>query len=109
MGLFRRMREEVLEVEMVAGFDLMPGAEAAVYFEHELRRAVDAAQRVGFGLRVGDDSGYPERRVGEKHIERNLGIVHPKIPRIRIGEDEDHSRVVVEMLAKHQAALALLG
>src|ERR1700691_1977319 len=75
---FRCVGEEVLEVEMVAGFDLMLGAEAAVYFEHELRGTVDAAQRVGFGLRVRDDSGYPERGVGEQHVERNLGIVHPE-------------------------------
>src|ERR1700722_7532443 len=79
---FRCVGEEVLEVEMVAGFDLVPGTEAAVYFEHELRGAVDAAQRVGLGLRVGDDPSYPERGVGEKHVERNLGIMHPEISRI---------------------------
>src|SRR5208282_248272 len=39
--------------------------------------------------------------------ERNLSVVHPEIPRRRIPENKNHPRIIAEMLAIHQAELAL--
>src|SRR5277367_4937673 len=101
------MRGEAGEIHFVAGLDSGFGAEAAVHFEYVLRVALDGEQFVGVWLCVCDDSYHLARGVGENHVERDRCVVHPEISRRRIGKDKDHSRVVVEMLAKHQTHFAL--
>lgn len=76
-------------------------------FEHILRFFIRAAWRQGQRLGIRLDRDNSSLRIDKNHVERDIGVLHPKMQLSRRVEEKQHAAVGLQTLAKHQAALAL--
>src|ERR1041385_3626119 len=98
-----------LELDLGAFGDLVRSGESSVDLEDVERGLADLAQGLGPWLGVLDDAGDRHVAGDEDHVERDEGVAHPERPVLLLLHQEQHSLIGRQVLAEHEAALALCG
>ena len=95
--------------EPAAGLEADPPRGAGIDLEDRLHRLADGDRCGRIGNRVLGDADDPAGAVGEDHVERNLGILHPHGDLPRLAEIEQHAVIARHAVAEHQPFGARFG
>lgn len=107
--VLRRQASRLAERQFRSFFDLVPVNRPTRNFE-DIHRiiTVRAILRTGIiALRANRDIPFDMRHplfaVDPDEIERDLGILHPECPGLRLTEEKEHSVVLLEVVPVHKS------